>query len=212
VKFIDLNTWKRKDQYLFFKDYDNPFYNICVDVDVTDLYQFTKKQNLSFFRAYFYLSLKAVNATKEFCLRIRENGVVQHDVIHAGSTVLNDDETFSFCYFNFSPDFSLFDKHACDVLKRNKDIKTLDPQKERDDLIYYSVLPWFSFKSVSHAYKQIKNDSIPRLTFGKYFKQDDKLVMPHSIEVNHALVDGLHVAKYIDTFHAYLENPSTNCE
>ncbi len=209
MKNIEIENWNRKDQFLFFKDYDNPFYNICVDVDVTKLYEWTMNQKLSFFRSYFYLSLKAINVTKEFCQRIRENGVVQHEKIHAGSTILNDDETFSFCYFDFLPTFSQFDRHAFEVFQNHKSGKLFDPQKQRDDLVYYSILPWIKFNSVSHAYKRIKGDSIPRMTFGKYFQKNGRLLMPHSIEVNHALVDGLHVAKYIETFQTYLENPST---
>lgn len=208
MKYIDIETWKRKDQYLFFKDSDIPFYNICVDVDVTNLREFTKKNDVSFFRAYFFLSLKAVNATSEFCLRIRDNGLVQHDVIHAGSTVLNENETFSFCYFDFSTDFLQFDKHVIDVLQKNKEYQTFDPKKGRDDLVYYSVLPWISFRSVSHTYRKIPNDSIPRIVFGKYYETNGRLLMPHSIEVNHALVDGFHVGKYIEQFQSYLENPS----
>ncbi len=55
--FLDLDTWNRKELFYFFKDYEQPFFNICADVDVTSLVNYTKKNGLSFFRASLFLSL-----------------------------------------------------------------------------------------------------------------------------------------------------------
>ena len=44
----------------------------------------------------------------------------------------------------------------------------MDPQNFRDDLIYYSTVPWISFSSVSHPRKLNQEESIPKLVFGKY--------------------------------------------
>ena len=50
-KEINTETWKRKNQYDHFKDFDDPFFNITSNVDVTLLYDFCKKEELSFFLA-----------------------------------------------------------------------------------------------------------------------------------------------------------------
>ncbi|MCI8301410.1 MAG: chloramphenicol acetyltransferase, partial [Oscillospiraceae bacterium] len=39
-------------------------------------------------------------------------------------------------------------------------------------------------------------DSNPRITFGKYFTQGDRVLLPVSLLCNHALVDGLHIAAF----------------
>ena len=120
-KFLNIETWNRKDQSTFFKNYDNPFFNICSDLDVTVLVKFVKDQRLSFFSASLFLSLKAANEIEQFHYRIREEKVIIHDVVHAGSTVLNDDiETFSFCYFDYLPEFQQFDAHVSQKLKDNQ--------------------------------------------------------------------------------------------
>lgn len=50
-----------------------------------------------------------------------------------------------------------------------------------------------------------KEDSIPRISFGKYFYQDDKVLLPYSIQVNHMLLDGIHVGKYMERLQEFLD-------
>lgn len=208
-KILDIENWNRKDQFFFFKNYDNPFFNICADLDVTALVQFVKDQRLSFFSASLFLSLKAANEIQQFRYRIREQKVIIHDIVHAGSTVLNGDkETFSFCYFDYFPDFNQFDSHVSQKLKDNQaNGGKLDPQDFRDDLIHYSVIPWIAFTSVSHPRKFHQADSIPKIVFGKYHNVGDQMKMPISVQAHHALMDGIHVARFLDLFQDYMNEP-----
>ncbi len=105
MKFLDLKNWNRKELFYFFREYEQPFFNICAPVDVTSLVKFTRESDISFFKASLYLSLKAANEIESFRYRIRENKVIVHEVIDGASTVLNDDETFSFSYFDYDPNF-----------------------------------------------------------------------------------------------------------
>jgi chloramphenicol O-acetyltransferase type A len=51
-----------------------------------------------------------------------------------------------------------------------------------------------------------QEDSIPKLVFGKYHHLNDTVKMPISIEAHHALMDGIHVAKYLDLFQDSMNN------
>ncbi len=46
---IDLNNWIRKDHYLFFSQFEEPFYGITVSIDCTAAYQYAKENAISFF-------------------------------------------------------------------------------------------------------------------------------------------------------------------
>lgn len=206
--YLDLKNWNRKEHYYFFKDYDHPFFNICAEVDVTNLLKYTKEHQLSFFVASLFLSTKAANAIPEFRYRIRGERVTVHDVIHAGSTVLNADQTFSFCYFDYDGNFQTFNREATQKLEKYaKGFKSLEPGEDRDDLIHYSVIPWISFTSFSHARKFKTGDSIPKIVFGKYYEDAGGTKMPVSVEVHHALMDGIHVGKFLEGFRGLLNNP-----
>ena len=47
-------------------------------------------------------------------------------------------------------------------------------------------------------------DSVPKVAFAKAEKIGDKLIMNVAINVNHALVDGYHVALFSDKFQEFL--------
>lgn len=207
MKKIDISGWKRKKQFEFFKDYDDPFYNICSEVEITELHKFCKETETSFFIASLYLSQKVMNEIEEFKYRIKEDGVWFYETINAGSTVFNDDETFRFCYFNHFETFQKFYEKSKENLEKSAKENDLAQNPFDENVVFYSVVPWISFSSISHAKKHSKYDSIPRIVFGKYFKRENKLFMPVSIEVHHSLVDGFHVGKYYEKLTEKFQNP-----
>lgn len=205
---LDTDKWNRKDQFEFFRSYDNPFFNICSEVDVTLLYEFATKNKLSFFIVSLYLSLKAANEIEEFRMRILNDEVVIYDHVNAGSTVLNEDDTFSFCYFDYDTEPSSFYDSADSLLKKSRGERSgLDPRDNELNMIHYSIIPWISFTSMSHPRKFNTDDSIPKIVFGRYHRNNGKLMMPVSVEVHHSLVDGLHVGNYLNLLQELFNNP-----
>ena len=204
---LDLSEWSRRDHFAFFSGFEHPYFNICADVDVTRLHAASRKNaDLSFFVGALYASARASNEIEEFRYRIRGNAVVVHAAVHPGSTVLMPDETFRFAYFTYRTDFRAFHRDARAELDR---VRTgdapLDPRHDRDDQIHHSVIPWVSFTSFSHARQGSTSDSIPRVVFGRHRDERDRRLMNVSVEVHHALMDGLHVGRWFETFQALLE-------
>jgi len=76
----------------------------------------------------------------------------------------------------------------------------------RDDLIYITCIPWISFTHLSHTISLNKNDSVPRISWGKYFMENNKVLLPFSVQVNHALVDGIHIGRYFLKLQNYIDN------
>jgi len=207
-KKLDIKSWNRKDHFNFFRSYDNPFFNICSELNVQKLYDFTEKNNLSFFACLLYFSLKAANEVEEFRYRILNEEVVIYDHLNAGTTVLNIDNTFSFCYFDYNPDLKIFNDNVAELLKKTaNDNSGLDPRESELNMIHYSILPWISFSSISHPRKFNTDDSIPKIVFGKYNKKESRLMIPISVDVHHSLVDGLHVGNYLKLLQKLFNNP-----
>ncbi len=196
-KKINLDQYERKKTFDFYKSYDDPFFNITCNVNINGLYSFCKKNDYSFLLASLHVCMKVANEIPEFKHRIVNNEILEYELIHPGSTILKEDETFTFGYFNYHPIFSTFHEEGKKEIDFRKNSIDLEPEKYRSDLIYFTSIPWVSFTQFKHA-RSGKTDSIPRIVFGKYFKQGDDLLMPISIEVHHALVDGIHVGKFIE--------------
>lgn len=207
MKFVDLENWKRRGSYEYFKDYDNPFFNITANLDATELYRFCKANNLSFSLANLFYSLQAANEIEEFRQRILNGKLVEFDMIHATQTILQPDETFSFCYFENCGDVFDFNERGKAAVEKYKRLKTFDVESDRLDLLYYSVIPWISFTSFKNAMRLDERQTIPRMVFGKMFDDGERKRLPHSVEVHHAIADGLHVGKYFIALQEKMDKP-----
>jgi len=199
MKKIDIDTWYRKEHFNFYSTFNQPFFNVCATVDVTKTLDYCKENQLSFFICSLFLLGYTANQVEPFRLRINNNEVDLHDEVEISCTVLNSDESFSFGEFGPSSDFDVFYQHAVQQLtKINNGYKTLKATNNKGNDIFCSVLPWLHFTSFSHAQKQSEHDSIPRIVMGKYKTVHNEIAMPVSVEVHHALVDGLHVGQYFE--------------
>lgn len=199
MKKINIDTWYRKEHFNFYSTFKQPFFNVCATVDVSNTLKYCKENHLSFFICSLFLLGYTANQIEPFRLRINNNEVDVHDEVEISCTVLNSDESFSFGEFGSSSNFDMFYQHAAQQLaKINKGYKTLKATNINGNKIFCSVLPWLHFTSFSHAQKQSEHDSIPRIVMGKYKAVHNEIVMPVSVEVHHALVDGLHVGQYFE--------------
>ena len=208
-RYLDIEAWSRRQQFEFFKSYDNPFFNICTNVDVTPLLSLTRAmRDISFFIAYHFFSIKAANEVEPFRYRLRGDRILVHDRIHAGTTLLLADESFTFAYFDYTEDFEGFHARAEAAIQSAKAGGVqLYQRPEQDDLIYHSVIPWATFTSITHARKGGRQESVPKIAFGKYREDGGRMMMPVSVEVHHALMDGLHVGRYFEQLESYFSNP-----
>lgn len=127
---------------------------------------------------------------------------VKYDEIYPGCTILYDDETFGFAYFKFYLDKPRFILEGKKVIEQQKKDKSFNPGSRDNGLIHCSIIPWISFTSFSHATSSNGDPSIPKIVVGKIYHKDGESWMPISVEVHHALVDGLQVGKYFNALEA----------
>lgn len=203
---LDINNWARKEHYHFFKNFDDPFFGVTVDVDCTQAYQFCQENQLSFFLFYLHKSLIAANLTREFKFRIVDDEVLEFEQINGSSTVNRANGTFGFCEIPYHQDFTLFTKTAKIEIEKVQQEQGLIPS-DKHNTIYFSSLPWINFTSLTHAKNYSANNSCPKISFGQMTKQNDQKKMPVSIHVHHALMDGLHVGEYIQAFQQAMNPP-----
>lgn len=206
-KEIDLDNWNRKAIYDYFRDYEDPFFNMTANLDVSELYKFTKANNLAYSITSLFYSQKTANEIREFRIRLLDGKLVEFEKIEATQTILQDDESFSFCYFPMCENVFEYNKIGKQSVEKYKQLNSFDVENDRIDLIYYSVIPWVSFTSFKHASRFDKTQTVPRIVFGKIFNEDEKKKMPVSVEANHTIMDGFHVGKYFNLLQENFSNP-----
>ena len=203
---IDVRKWKRRDHYLWFRKYEQPFFSVTVEVDVTAGWNASRRRAApSFFLTSLFLMLNAANAVEAFRLRLRPRGVWRHDRVAVGPAIMRTDETFGFVRLEPAGTLREFASRGCAVIAAAEGQSGLVSNSlAGDDIIFHSVLPWLRFTSVTNALPG-KGDSIPRILFGRCVREGKRMKMPVSVEVHHALVDGLDVARFFERFAANLD-------
>ncbi|TDE14648.1 chloramphenicol acetyltransferase [Dyadobacter psychrotolerans] len=207
MTILDLENWERKEHFRFFSQFEEPFFGVCVEVDCTIAYQKAKQLGTSFFIYYLHKTLVAVNETEPFRYRINEdNDIVIYDKISVSATVGRPNGTFGFSYMPYDEDYQNFEATA--RLETERIIKSsgLFPSANSEDVIHCSSLPWIKFTSMSHARRFSSKDSCPKISYGKMTESSGKKLMPVSIHVHHALMDGLHVGMFVEKFQSLLDS------
>lgn len=205
MKYINFDTWERKEHYKFFENVDKPQFNICFNLDITRFLSFVQNKNLSFYYSMIYASTYVMNEIEDFRYKIRDGKIILHDSLMPSFTDMGHKENLFkivsmpledniIDFSNKAKDFSINQKEYFPKIK-----------EDQDKLIYFSCIPWISFTSITNELVMNKEDSIPRISFGKYFNQNDKILLPYSIQVNHMLLDGVHVGEYVEMLQKFID-------
>jgi chloramphenicol O-acetyltransferase type A len=207
--YIDLATWPRRQIFEFYLPFDKPFFNVCTHVDITKLLvELRKRERTSVWLTYHYLALRAANEIEPFRYRLRQGKILVHDVINGATTLIMPNETFIILYFDYAESYTKFMEGATQAVEEAKNGDgTFRPGHEDDARIHCTTLPWISFTSFSHARRWGREDAVPKISFGKFAQENERTLMPFSVEVHHSMMDGLHVGRYIARIEEMLAQP-----
>ena len=208
MRVIDLERWARREHFAFYRVFDHPHFGLCANVDVTTFLPAAKSRGTSVTVAMVYVIARAANAVPEFRYRIRGDEVVEHDVVHPGTTILVDDDVFTFATFDYVEDFSAFAPRAQEQIAFVQEHPSLDVDAGRDDWLFMTPIPWVSFTSFMHPVHLQSPSSIPLFAWGKFFGDGGRLLMPLQAQGHHALMDGLHMGRFYQNVQEILDRPS----
>lgn len=203
---IDIENWNRKEHFLFYSKFEEPFFGISVKVDCTKAYFKAKEEQVSFFLYYLYRALKAANEVENFRYRIIDNNAYKFPSVNASPTINRPDGTFGFAYMDYYEDESKFYENALQEIENVKNTNSLLPAISGENVIHFSVIPWLDYMSISHARSFSHPDSCPKISFGKVTEKDGIKTMSVSVHGHHALMDGYHVGLFIDKFQFLLND------
>lgn len=207
MREIDIETWPRRKHFEAFGAFNHPHFNACANVDLTAFRPAVKERGTPFTVAIAYVISRAANDIPEFRYRIRGRQVVEHEVVNAGITILAAEDLFTFCTLDYVEDFSRFAARAAERIAYVKEHPSLAVDPGQDDMLYMTVLPWLAFTSFTHPMQLHPADSIPRFAWGKFFEEGELLKMPLSAQGHHALMDGIHIARFYARVQDYLHHP-----
>ena len=195
-KCVDMDAYKRKAHFEYFNSLAYPYVGVTVNVDITGLKEAVSRKRLPFFLTVCYCVGRAANEVPEFRQRIQEGQIVEFGHCRTSHTVALDDGTYCYCNLESNKPFRDYITYAVREQEKAKEEATIH-EDDNLDMIFISTVPWISYTSLIQPVP-MPADSNPRITWGKYFRQEGRILLPVSVLCHHALVDGLHIAMFYE--------------
>jgi len=193
---IDMNTYPRKAHFDYFRALQNPMLGVTVDVDVTALRDFCRAEGCSFYLAFMRCVARAANAVPELRQRIRDGGIVEYDACGTSHVELREDGTYGYCTLYHDRPFREYIAHAEAERARCREAASIEEDDDVEGLYFITSLPWLKYTQLTQPTAG-GDESNPRISWGRYGADfRDRLMMPVTLLVHHALVDGLQLARF----------------
>lgn len=208
-RIIDMNAYVRRDHFNYFRSLAYPYVGLTVDIDVTEPLDFCRKQGCSFYLTFMHAAALAADQVPEFRQRIHGDGIVEYDECPTSHTELLEDGTYCYCTLHHHMDFSDYLKEAEGKRVACKNNGIVEDE-DVESMYFISSLPWLHYASLIQPVAG-GDESNPRITWGKYERNvEGKYMMPVSILVHHALVDGVHIAAFYDSLNKLIKDSFFN--
>lgn len=191
-RVIDWEQYPRRAHFEYFNAMPDPYAGVTVPVDVTQFLAACKGAGLPFFLSFLYCAGRAANTVPQLRQRILEGRPVEFRSCDTSHTVLREDGTYSYCRLDCMRPFEEFFPAAQEEARAHGD---LDDGEDGLSLLFVSTLPWVGYAALRQP-TPVPADSNPRLTWGKYGREGGRTILPVTLLVNHALVDGVHIGQF----------------
>lgn len=204
-KVVDINNFDRADYFRYFMSMGTTI-ELTTKIDVTDAVKNCKRDILHF-QAYLLFKLyQTINTIDNFKYDMLDGKlIIWEKIVPTFSSFNPTSKLFFTLYADMKEDFSDFNIEYIKTVEKYKKTTTILPQGALPANVFHvSCLPWLHFDHFSSNSKVMVNQIVKMFTFGKYAKIDEKFMLPFTIQVSHAIVDGYHVSLLFETLQSEL--------
>ncbi|WP_342488811.1 type A chloramphenicol O-acetyltransferase [Cytobacillus sp. FSL W7-1323] len=206
---IDINNWERKEVFNHFLNQQTSF-SITNNIDITELYQFTKEKGYQFYPAFIFLITQVVNTNKHFRMNVTAKGELGYwnRVIPMYTIFDKESALFSAIFTDIDEGFERFHMdYVTDTELYTGTGKLFPKAPVPENVVNISMIPWTTFTGFNLNINTNPNYLLPIVTAGKFFNKNGNIYLPLSLQVHHAVCDGYHTALFMDTFQRLVRNP-----
>lgn len=193
-KIIDKETYYRKGVFRHFSKDCKCSISMTARIDVTELVEYSRKTNTKFYLNFLYILSKVMNMREDYRMGYiwQTEELICYDVINPTQYIFHDDtETCTPVYTTYYEDYNTFYYNAFQDMENAK--------KSREyglDMVNHpnwfdaSYISWLSYDSLNIELPDGYLFFSPIINWGKYRLENDRLLMPVTVRLNHAIADG----------------------
>ena len=180
-------------------------YSMSVKLDITSL----KQRGKHLYSALLFFLTQIINQHREFRFSFDNQGRLGYfDEMLPSYTVFNPEtETFTSIWSNVPKKYEdFYDIYKSDVETFGKNKGVVGKPDMPENVFNVSMIPWMSFEGFNLNLQKGYDYLLPIFTFGKYFFENEKCVLPLSIQVHHAVCDGFHVCRLVQELQDFINS------
>lgn len=196
---VDKEKYYRKGVYRHFSEDCKCSVSMTARIDVTELYRKSKATDTKFYLNFLYILCKVLNSREDYRMGYlwQTDTLVCYDKINPVQYVFHDDtETCSIAYSEYYEDYKTFYNKALEDLEKAKQTHEygLDTANH-PNWFDASYISWLSYDSLNIELPDGYLYFAPIINWGKFRKENERLMMPVTVRMNHAVADGYLIAK-----------------
>ena len=198
-RVIDRETYYRRGVFRHFSEDCKCSVSMTARVDVTDLAAWSKGTETKFYLNFLYVLTKVLNSRDDYRMGYlwQTDELICWERIHPTQYVFHEDtETCTPVYSTYSDDYAVFYRNALEDVEKAKQTREygLDAANH-PNWFDASYISWLSYDAMNIELPDGYLYLLPIVNWGKYREENDHLMMPVSVRLNHAIADGYLVAK-----------------
>ena len=194
---LDMERYPRRAQFDYFRTLAYPYVGVTVNVDITDYLSGIKRRGAPSFLSFCWCAVRAANAVPAFRQRIRGERIAEYDFCPGSVTLALPDESYCYCTLPEAERFEEWLPQAQAAKEAALSAASLSDGADGESLLFLSSLPWMSYTALVQPVPY-PADSNPRISWGKYFTQEGRTLLPVSTLCNHALADARQLAAFYE--------------
>lgn len=191
---VDMRRDPRRGQFEYFSALEDPWAGLTAEVDVTEF--LSRLGGRSFFLSFLYAATRAANAVPQLRRRLRDGGVIEYDACRPSYTLMGEGGVYVYCRADDGRGpYGQFLDHARQLQAQALARAVLEEEADPLGFFFVSSIPWLHYTHLRLP-RAGREDSNPRISWGKYRRRDGGVTLPVSLFVHHALADGWHIAQF----------------
>lgn len=197
-KVIDKENYYRKGVFRHFSEDCKCSTSMTARIDVTELVKCSKETNTKFYINFLYVLSKVLNSRDDYKMAYlwQTEELICYDVINPTQYVFHEDtETCTPVYTLYNEDYKTFYEGARKDIEKAKETREygLD-SANHPNWFDASYISWLSYDSLNIELPDGYLYFPPIVNWGKYREENNRLMMPVSVRLNHAIADGYLIA------------------
>lgn len=201
---LDLEQYPRRRHFEYFSSLQYPYVGVTNNVDVTELVQFCKDRQVSFYLVFLHAAALAADGVRELRHRIHNGSIVEYYECPTSHVELLDNGTYCYCTLRHHMKLEDYIPYAQALREECRLTGSIEEDKEVESMYFISTLPWVHYTALIQPVAG-GDESNPRITWGKI--QTDhrgRAQLPVTLLAHHGLVDGIHIAQFYENLERQL--------